>query len=315
MSIDPHVQRFLEKLAGLGARSAHGGTVQERRQGLAQLLDFAGRRAPVGPIEERCLPGPAGPVRARIYSPAHSSAEQHRACLPPFVYFHGGGLVAGDLDTHDGICRSLANACDCRLVSIDYRLAPEHPFPAAIEDAHAATRWVAAHAQELRADPDRLIIGGDSAGATLAAVLCQTLAGSREIRPALQLLLCPITAVRAQTDSRRRFAAGYLLDAATLEHDVRHYLPPGADPSDPRISPLWASEFRGLPAACIHTAEFDPARDEGRAYADRLQAAGVRTLYRCHSGMIHLFYGLDSLVPYAAAAYQMIGADVRTMLA
>jgi acetyl esterase len=131
----------------------------------------------------------------------------------------------------------------------------------------------------------------------------------------LQFLLCPITAVRADTRSRRRFAEGYLLDAATLEHDVQHYLPAGADPSDPRISPLWARRLEGLPPTCIHTAEFDPALDEGRAYAERLQAAGVKTLYRCHSGMIHLFYGLEALVPYAAAAYHMIGADVRSMLA
>jgi acetyl esterase len=311
MTLDPHVQRFLEKLTALGSHRTQRLSVEERRQGLAHMLEFAGQRQRVGPIEERTLPGPVGPLRVRIYSPAGAHVDP----LPPFIYFHGGGLVAGNLDTHDGICRSLANACACRLISIEYRVAPEHPFPAAIEDALAAARWVAAHAVQLRANPDRLVIGGDSAGATLAAVLCQMLAASGEIRPALQFLLCPITAVRVDTDSRRRFAEGYLLDAATLEQDVRHYLPPGADPSDPRVSPLWARELRGVPPACIHTAEFDPARDEGRAYAERLQAAGVRTLYRCHSGMIHLFYGLGSLVPYTAAAYPMIGADVRSMLA
>jgi acetyl esterase len=310
MPLDPHAQRFLEKLAALGSRSADRLTVEQRRQGLAHMLDFAGRREPVGPIAEQTLPGPSGPVRARIYSPC----KAHHVILPPFIYFHGGGLVAGNLDTHDGICRSLANASACRLISIEYRLAPEHPFPAAIEDALAAARWVAAEAVRLHIDPDRLVIGGDSAGATLAAVLCQMLAASGEVRPALQFLLCPITAARADTDSRRRFAEGYLLDAATLEHDVKYYLPTGADPSDPRVSPLWAQQLQGLPAACIHTAEFDPTRDEGQAYAERLQAAGVSTLYRCHSGMIHLFYGMGSLIPYAAAAYQMMGADIRSML-
>jgi acetyl esterase len=310
MPLDPHVQRYLEKLAALGSRGADGLTVAQRREGLAHMLGFAGRQDPVGPIEELTLPGAIGPLRARLYNPAGARRE----LLPPFIYFHGGGLVAGNLDTHDGICRSLANACVCRLIAIEYRLAPEHPFPAAIEDAHAGTRWIAAHAAQLHTDPERLVIGGDSAGATLAAVLCQMLAVSGEVRPALQFLLCPITAVRADTDSRHRFAEGYLLDAATLEHDAKLYLPPSADPADPSVSPLCARQLKGLPAACIHTAEFDPTRDEGQAYAERLQAAGVRTLYRCHSGMIHLFYGMGSLIPYAAAAYQMMGADIQSML-
>ena len=310
-ALDPHVQRLLEKLTALGLRAEPALTVEQRRRSLADMLAFGARQEPVGGIEERTLPGALGPLRARIYSPCEAGSAR----LPPFIYLHGGGLVAGGLDTHDGICRSLANACACRLISIEYRLAPEHPFPAAIEDAQAAVRWVAAQAAQLHADADRLVIGGDSAGATLAAVTCQMLVASRQVRPALQFLLCPITAARAQTHSRRRFAHGYLLDAETLEHDIRHYLPSGADPSDPRVSPLWARELAGLPPTCIHTAEFDPVRDEARAYAERLQASGVKTLYRCHSGMIHLFYALESLVPYTAVAYRMIGADVRAMLA
>jgi acetyl esterase len=310
MTLDPHAQRLLEKLAGIGPRNAHGLTVEQRRQGLAHLLDFAGLHEPVKSVDELTVPGPVGPLRARLYNPAGA----HGAILPPFIYFHGGGLVAGDLDTHDGICRSLANASACRLISIEYRLAPEHPFPAAIEDAHAVARWIAAHAASLQTDPQRLVIGGDSAGATLAAVLCQRLAATGEVRPALQFLLCPITAMRADTDSRRRFAQGYLLDVATLEDDARHYLPPGADVFHPTISPLCARQLEGLPAACIHTAEFDPTCDEGRAYAERLQAAGVKTLYRCHSGMIHLFYGMGLLIPYAAVAYQMMGTDIQSML-
>jgi acetyl esterase len=309
--IDRHAQRFLDKLAALGPPSALALTVGERRIGLEQLLSFSGRQEPVGRVEDQAFPGPEGPVRVRIYTPAEAPAT----ALPGLVYFHGGGLCAGSLDTHDGICRSLANASGCRVISVDYRLAPEHPFPAALADGRAAGSWVAAQALSLGVDSARLVIGGDSAGATLAAAICQMTASAGTVRWALQFLLCPIMDFRADTESRRRLARGYLLDEATLEHDLKHYLTREVDPTDPRVSPLRAVRLANLPPACIHTAEFDPLCDEGHAYAERLSRAGVKTLYRCHSGMIHLFYGMGSLIPYAAAAYQMMGADIRTMLA
>ncbi len=310
LAIDPQVKRFLEKLAAIRPPSALGLSVDARRRALEHMLCFAGRQEPIGRVEDRMLPGPASALRIRLYTPSAAVST----VLPALIYFHGGGLIAGTLETHDGICRSLANASGCRVVAVDYRLAPEHPFPAAIEDGCAATCWVANHSEELQIDPQRLVIGGDSAGATLAAVVCQMTAVAREARPALQFLLCPLMDSGADTTSRRRFAEGYLLDAATLAHDLRHYLPPGADPADPRISPLRARHLEGLPPACIHTAEFDPVCDEGRDYAERLRRAGVATLYRCHSGMIHLFYGMGSLIPYAAAAYERMGADIRSML-
>jgi acetyl esterase len=235
--------------------------------------------------------------------------------LPGLVYFHGGGLVAGSLDTHDGICRALTQASGCRLLAVDYRLAPEHPFPGAVEDGLAATAWVAAHAAELGLDPERLGISGDSAGATLAAVVCQSAAAAGQPPLACQFLICPIMDYSAESDSRRSLADGYLVDRATLEHDLRHYLPAGADRADPRVSPLRAAALRGLPPTCVHTAEYDPLRDEGAAYAERLRAAGVPSTYRCHPGMIHLFYGLGALIPYASTAFQLMGADVRSLLA
>jgi acetyl esterase len=311
MAIDPHAKRFLDKLAVLAPSSALALTVAERRSGLEHLLSFSGRPESVGQVENQTLPGPAGPVQVRIYTPA---GLEPAAVLPGLVYFHGGGLCAGSLDTHDAICRALANASGCRLLSIDYRLAPEHPFPAAIADGRAAGDWVAAHAERLHLDPRRLVIGGDSAGATLAAAICQMTVAAGTVRWALQFLLCPIMDFRADTESRRRLAHGYLLDEATLEHDLKHYLTGGVDAADPRISPLRAASLESLPPACVHTAEFDPLRDEGRAYAERLERAGVRSLYRCHSGMIHLFYGMGSLIPYAAAAYELMGADIRAML-
>jgi acetyl esterase/lipase len=233
---------------------------------------------------------------------------------PALIYFHGGGLVAGSLDTHDPICRSLSNASGCMLLSVDYRLAPEYPFPAAIADGCHATEWVVRHADELGVDPARIGVCGDSAGATLAAVVCQEVAAGGRARLALQFLLCPIMDFCASTGSRRDYAAGYLVDQATLDHDLKYYLGADGDPMHPRVSPLRVADVADLPPTCIHTAEFDPLRDEGAAYAERLREAGVETTYRCHSGMIHLFYGMGGLIPYVATAYRQMGIDIRSML-
>ena len=311
MPLDPHARRFLDTLAASRAASPLALTVEERRRSLAQLLRFTGPLQAVGGVDERIFPGPATALRLRIYSPAGAGA---REALPALVYFHGGGLVAGSLDTHDAICRALAGATRCRLFSVDYRLAPEHPFPAAVNDGLAATLWIATHAAVLGVDPERLGVCGDSAGATLAAVVCQCAAAARQPRLACQFLLCPILDYAAESDSRCRFAQGYLVERATLEHDLRHYLPAGADRADPRVSPLRARELTNLPPTVIHTAEFDPLCDEGAAYAERLRAAGVRTSYRCHPGMIHLFYGIGALIPYARAAFELMGADIRSLM-
>jgi acetyl esterase len=303
MPIDPRAKRFLDRVSAMRSGTVLDLSVDERRAGLRALLGFSGPVAPVSCVSERVLEGPNGsPLALRIYTPV-SDAD---AVL---VYFHGGGLVAGSLDTHDPICRSLSHASSCVVVSVDYRLAPEHPFPAAIADGCCAVDWVSRHMGS-----NRVVVCGDSAGATLAAVVCQVLAATTAVRVALQFLLCPIMDFTAQSASRREFASGYLVDQATLDHDLKHYLRSGEDPSDPRISPLRVGDVRGVPPTLIHTAEFDPLRDEGAAYAERLSEAGVRTTYRCHSGMIHLFYGMGALIPYAATAYQLIGHDIRSML-
>jgi acetyl esterase len=311
MSLDARAKRFLDTLAALNPPSALSLTAAERREALKHLLSFSGRSEAVGAVEDRTLPGPAGSLALRIYTPASRHSSE---ALPGLIYFHGGGLVAGSLETHDSICRCLANASECRVLSVDYRLGPESRFPAALEDGCAATQWIARHARELRLDPARLGICGDSAGATLAAVVCQMQADSGGASLAFQFLLCPIMDFIAESASRRELAHGYLVDRETLEHDLRHYLGPDADAADPRISPLRAPDLRRLPPTIVHTAEFDPLRDEGRAYAERLEAAGVRTLYRCHPGMIHLFYGMRGLIPYAGTAYAQMGADIRSVL-
>lgn len=312
MPLDPRAKRFLDTLAAMNPPSALSLTVAARREALAHLLGFSGAAESVAALEERTLPGPAGPLTLRCYTPREASQTQR---LPGLIYLHGGGLVAGTLDTHDPIARALANASGCRILALGYRLGPEHPFPAALEDACAASEWIGAHAAALNLDAGRLGIAGDSAGATLAAVVAQWSVASARVRFAFQFLLCPIMDFVSESDSRRSLAEGYLVDRATLQHDLKHYLAGGADAADPRVSPLRAAELAGLPAALVHTAEFDPLRDEGREYAVRLEAAGVRTLYRCHPGMIHLFYGMGGLIPYAGAAYQLMGEDIRGLLA
>ncbi len=314
MPLDPHAERFLQRLAALNRSSALDQTVAARREALEHLLSFAGRRERVGRVEDREIPAATGRLRARVYSPTLELGPGEPRALPALLYLHGGGLVAGSLESHDGIARSLANATGCRVISLDYRLAPEHPFPAALEDGYAGACWIGAHADALEIDPDRFGLCGDSAGATLAAAVCQRAASRRDVRIALQLLVCPILDYGAETASRQRLRKGYFLEQATLEHDLRHALGPGADRTDPRVSPLRAAELGGLPPTVIHTAEFDPLCDEGGAYAERLRSASVKTLYRCHSGMIHLFYGMGALIPYAARAYEAMGADVRSLL-
>jgi len=285
-------------------------TVEERRFGLAELMKLGGPEAAVGGIEDRTVPGPGGALGVRIYTPL----EPKGPTLAGLVYFHGGGLVAGSVETHDSIARALANAGACRVVSVDYRLAPEHPFPAALDDALAAVTHIGAHAASFGIDGARLGICGDSAGATLAAATAQAVAQIGSPRLALQLLICPILDYSRSTASRRELASGYLVDQATLDHDLLHYAPPGTDPADPRISPLRADDVAGLPRTVIHTAEFDPLRDEALDYFERLTRAHAEVSYTCHPGMIHLFYGLGAVIPYARTALVQIGGEIRAAL-
>jgi acetyl esterase len=310
--LDPRVKRFLDALAAGKPPNALETTVEERRRGLAELMKLAGPETAVDRVEDRTLPGPGGQaLGVRIYTPLDAKTN----LLPGLIYFHGGGLVAGTVATHDSIGRTLASSGACRVVSIDYRLAPEHPFPAALDDALAAVTHISAHAAEFGIDGRRLGICGDSAGGTLAAATAQAVARIGSPRLALQLLICPILDYSRSTDSRRDLASGYLVDQATLDHDLLHYARPGTDPADPRISPLRAGDVAGLPRTLIHTAEFDPLRDEGRDYFERLARAHAEVSYTCHPGMIHLFYGLGAVIPYARTAFEQIGGEIRAALA
>jgi acetyl esterase len=307
MPIDPHAKRILGMVA-VGKADVSRLSPDAMRQAiskLAQAVDV--KNVPIGASENFEIPGPAGSIPLRIYTPAAAVG----ATLPALIYFHGGTGVFCSIETHDGLCRILANESGCRVISVDYRLAPEHKFPAAIDDAYAATEWVFAQRTRLGIDPERIAVGGDSAGATLAAVVCQQARRKTGPAIALQVLLCPVTDLGLNSSSRRAFSEGYFFDMAILDWALEHYLTADADISDPRLSPLRAVDLRDLPPAHIHTAEFDPFRDDGKTYADALGRAHVPVTYTCHEGMIHHFYCMAGAIPYARVAIKGIGNSIR----
>jgi acetyl esterase len=232
--------------------------------------------------------GPGGQIKYRRYRPLGIEAGS----LPTLIYYHGGGFVIGTIETHDSTCRRLANRSRCQVISIDYRLSPEHPFPAPIDDGIAAFRHVRDHAAAFGADAARLAVGGDSAGGAVAAVVCQAMRDAKEPGPAFQMLIYPATDSSQESGSRKSFAEGYFLTKGLMDWFWKAYVPAGTDLADLRLSPLLAKDFTGLPPAFVLTAGYDPLRDEGRAYADRLIDAGVKTTYVNYPGTIHGFFSL-----------------------
>jgi acetyl esterase/lipase len=314
MPLDPLAKRFLAMTAAASpvdrSRPSLQTRVDDRRQALAKLMQFARADVTVTAGVDGLLPGPQGDIPYRLYAPDNATVEP----LPGFVFFHGGGMVAGSIETHDRVCAALAQTTGCRLISVDYRLAPEHKFPAAVEDAIAATKFVSEQATSLGIDATKLVVGGDSAGATLSAVVCQHALRNDGPAIALQCLICPVLDFDEPSPSRQAFAENHLLDKATIDGDLADYLPGHADPADPRISPLRAHDLAGLPAAIIHTAEFDPMRDEGNAYARKLTAAGVAVEHVCHDGMIHNFHAMGAILPQGRQVLLQIGEQVRRMV-
>jgi acetyl esterase len=310
MPLDPAAERFLKMIANNASGGRSPSTLDERRQAFAKLMRLA--RADVTTMAgiDGTLPGPTADIPYRLYAPADDTTEY----LPGFVYFHGGGMVGGSIESYDLVTAALAQTTGCRLVSVDYRLAPEHKFPAAVEDAITAVKWVSQHARSLGIDPERFVVGGDSAGATLAAVVCQDALRSGGPAISLQCLICPVLDFEETSPSRETFAENHLLEMATLEADLALYLPQGVERGDPRISPLRAVKFTGLPAAVVHTAEFDPMRDEGNAYATKLVAAGVEVEHICHDGMIHNFHAMGAILPQGRLVLSQIGEQVRRIL-
>src|SRR5438094_5294534 len=296
MPLDPEAKMLLEQLTTV-VRPFDELSVLEARAAIVTLSAAAGEGEAVARVESRTVPGPRGDIPVRVYTP------DGRAPFPVLVYFHGGGWVIGNLETHDGVCRHLANAAGAVVVSVDYRLAPEHPFPASGEDAHAVTRWVAANAAVIGGDATRIAVGGDSAGGNLAAVV-SLMARDRGGPPLVfQLLVYPVTDTpSANTASYRENAEGYFLTAKTMHWFWNHYCGKSPDLSDPHLCPLRARDLKHLPPALVVTAEFDPLRDEGEAYAARPRDAGSQAHVKPYAGMIHGFFGMGPLLTKAREA-------------
>jgi len=290
MQLDPQARGLLDLVQAMGMPELHTLPVEGARQAMAALTAMRGAVEPVAKVEDRCLPGPAGEIPVRVYHP------EPDAKFPVLLWFHGGGWVLGSLDTHDGTCRSLANQARCVVVSVDYRLAPEHRFPAAADDCFAATRWVASKASSLGGDPTRVAVGGDSAGGNLATVVAQMARDRGGPRLDFQLLVYPVTEAAFETPSYRDNAEGYFLTRDAMRWFWDHYVPNPDDRGHPYCAPLRAESLADLPPALIITAGFDPLRDEGEAYAAKLQAAGVATRLSRYEGMIHGFFGMGAML-------------------
>ncbi len=298
--LDPRVQLALrlENHRG-GFEPAPVAEVRERRLGEARA--FGGPRIEVAGVRELQIPGPAEPIAARLYAP-RAAAETP----PMIVYYHGGGHVIGDLDTHDQPCRFLAAEVPALVLSIDYRLGPEHRFPAAVDDSLAAFDWAHAEAARLGADPERIVVAGDSAGANLAAVVAHQTAAAGGPAPAFQALLYPVIDYSSKRPSYETFAEGFFLTRAEMDWFRDHYFADPGDRTDPRASPILADDLAGVAPAHVVTAGFDPLRDEGEDYAAALREAGVAVSLRRESDLVHGFVnavGLGGRPREAAAAF------------
>jgi acetyl esterase len=312
MALDPQAANVLELIVKAGRPPYHQLSPKEARQLFLETRPASTPPAPqIGNVRDVTAEGPLGAIPLRVYRPAGASDSRP---LPALVYFHGGGWVIGDLETHDVICRQLTAEAGISVISVDYRLAPEHKFPAAVDDAWAATRWVAAHAADLAVDSARLAVGGDSAGGNLAAVVALLARDAGAPQITLQALLYPVTDVGTEWPSYQTFSDGYLLTAESMRWFIAHYLTSEKEAVDWRVSPLRAPFLRGLPPALIVTAGFDPLRDEGEAYARALRDASVRVDYVCYGGMIHGFIPMGRLLDTGGRAVSHMAASLRQAL-
>ncbi len=309
MPLDPDAQRLLD-LIRLAARPPFETlSAQEAR------AVYAAGRLPLQPepqdvadVVEGTAPGPAGPIPLRLYRGIGAAPD---GLLPALIYFHGGGWVVGDLDTHDGVCRHLANAAHCRVISVDYRLAPEHRFPAAAEDSLAVAAWVGANAESLGIDPARIAYGGDSAGGNLAAVAAIAARDGAAPSPVLQLLLYPAVDLGGHYPSYERITEGFPLTTTTMRWFLGHYVADPAHALDWRASPIRAASLAGTAPAYVMTAGYDPLSDEGLAYAKRLESEGVAVTYVHYSDQLHGFLTMGKVIRASAVALDMAAAALR----
>jgi len=305
MPLDPKCKMLLELLSPAGAPTLDQMSPPEAREMMLRMTGLRPGGEAVKQVTNRNVPGPHGEIPIRVYTPEGSGP------LPIFVYFHGGGWVIGNLDTHDASCRTLTNLSGAIIVSVDYRLAPEHKFPIPFDDCYAAAGWAVENAKSLGGDPGRVAIGGDSAGGNLTATVALRARDERGPRFTHQLLVYPVTDAAYDTPSYRDNADGYFLTRSSMVWFWNHYLRDDRDRDNPYASPLRAKNLEGLPPATVITAEYDPLRDEGEAYGARLEKAGVPTRVTRYDGMIHGFFGMTDVLDQAKDAMGEAAAVLR----
>src|SRR5437762_8459041 len=313
-SLHPQIQQVLNVMAAAGLRPIEAMTPAEAREQMeATARARTAEPMPVARVEEQMIPGPGGSIRLRLYWPKAAGAG---SAVPAIVYYHGGGHVIGSLDTHDFVARNLCAGAEALVASVDYRMGPEHKFPAAVEDSFAALEWVHANAKALGADPDRIGVHGDSAGANLAAVVALMARDAGGPRLRLQSLVYPVADYTMKSASYDTFAEGYgLLTRAAMVWFQQHYLRSPADAEDWRASPIKAASLAGVAPAIIVTAECDVLHDDGAGYAEALRRAGVAVEYREYAGMIHAFFGMVPAVDDAMNAQRAVSAAFRRAFA
>jgi acetyl esterase len=309
MPLDPQAQRVIDATVALGLPPMEQMTPAQARESMRSRTAALGPVEDVAKIENHQVPVDGGTITVRCYTPSG------RGPFPAYIFFHGGGWVIGDIHTHDGICRSLANASGAVVASVDYRLAPEHKYPVAAEDSYAATTWIAREGARLGIDTRRLAVGGDSAGGNLAAAVCLMSRDRGGPALALQVLVYPVTQYGLDTRSYRDYADGYLLTRNAMRWFWDHYLARPEDGASPLASPMAAPSLAGLPPALVITAECDPLCDEGEAYAAKLREAGVSVTVTRYPGMIHGFIRMINIMDKARAARDEIAAALRKALA
>jgi acetyl esterase len=303
MPVDPQVQAVLDQMAALEAPLLHTLSVEDAR---AAMLMPTGELQAVGGIEDREIAGPAGKIPIRIYTP------EGKGPFPVLVYFHGGGWVIGNIESHDPVCRELTHAADCITISVDYRLAPEHKYPAAPEDCYAATRWAVENASSFNGDPTRVAIGGDSAGGNLTAVVALMARDRGGPKLAYQLLIYPVTDhYTRDKPSYEENAEGYFLTKDAMIWFWDYYISSEDEAKQPYAAPLQAQDLSGLPPAMVITAEYDPLRDEGELYAARLQESGVPVTLTRYDGMIHGFVSMYAVLDDGKKALADASAGLR----
>jgi len=309
-TLDPQLEAILAQIEGGGMFDEGIGFDELRaRFELTAPMMWNPANLPVHAADDREIPGPAGSVPVRIYTPVPSDMS-----LPVLVYFHGGGFVSGSIDTADPMSRFLALTAECIVVNVGFRVAPENPFPASVDDCFAAVRWAAANASSIGGDPERVAIGGDASGGTFAAVGAQLAKEAGEPSFVFQLLLSPCTDFSVKHPSRIEFADDRLVPAEMVDMAMDAYAPPGTDRTDPRCSPLLSLDLSGLPPAYILASEYDFLRDEEQAYTDRLRDAGVDVIYRCWPGTVHNFFSMHDHLDIAREAMAEAARALRVAL-